>query len=63
MLGFLRRDAREAGIANISCRQTTWQDVPDDLQADVVICSHVLYAITEIVFPYVTTIGGGLWEF
>jgi SAM-dependent methyltransferase len=48
MLDFLRRDAGEEGIANISFWQTTWQGAPDDLQADVVICSHVLYAITEI---------------
>ncbi|MEO8956745.1 MAG: hypothetical protein ABI465_19515 [Ktedonobacteraceae bacterium] len=29
--------------------QTTWQDAPDSTQADVVICSHVLYAIKDIV--------------
>ncbi len=49
MLDFLRQDASEQGLANISYVQTTWQDAPDDLQADIVICSHVLYPIRDIV--------------
>ena len=49
MLDYLRRDASEQGLTNISYVQTNWQDVPDDLHADVVICSHVLYPIRDIV--------------
>ncbi len=49
MLGYLRRDAAEHGIENISYYQTSWQDAPDDLAADLVICSHVLYPIRDIV--------------
>ena len=49
MLGYLRQDASERGLTNISYVQTTWQDAPNDLQADIVICSHVLYPIREIV--------------
>jgi SAM-dependent methyltransferase len=48
MLGFLQQDAQEAGLANISYVQSTWQDAPADLHADVVICSHVLYPIRDI---------------
>jgi 2-polyprenyl-3-methyl-5-hydroxy-6-metoxy-1,4-benzoquinol methylase len=49
MLDYLRRDAREQGLTNISYVQTTWQDAPADLHADIVICSHVLYPIRDIV--------------
>jgi SAM-dependent methyltransferase len=49
MLDFLRQDAAERGLSNISYMQTTWQEAPDDLQADIVICSHVLYPIRDIV--------------
>ena len=49
MLDYLRKDASEQGLTNISFVQKTWQDAPDDLQADIVICSHVLYPIQEIV--------------
>ena len=49
MLDFLRHDAKERCLSNISYVQATWQDAPDDLQADIVICSHVLYPIREIV--------------
>lgn len=53
MLNYLRQDARERGLTNISLVQTTWQDAPDDLRADTVICSHVLYPIMDIV-PFLT---------
>jgi SAM-dependent methyltransferase len=53
MLNYLRQDASEQGLTNISLVQTTWQDAPDDLQADIVICSHVLYPIMDIV-PFLT---------
>jgi 2-polyprenyl-3-methyl-5-hydroxy-6-metoxy-1,4-benzoquinol methylase len=49
MLNYLRQDVQEQGITNITYVQTTWQDAPDDLQADIVICSHVLYPIRDIV--------------
>jgi SAM-dependent methyltransferase len=49
MLDYLRRDAREEGLTNITALQTSWQDAPGDLTADVVICSHVLYPIADIV--------------
>lgn len=53
MLDFLRNDAREHGATNISYVQATWQDAPGDLHADIVICSHVLYPIMDIV-PFLT---------
>lgn len=49
MLDYLRQDAAEQGLSNMSFVQTTWQQAPDDLQADIVICSHVLYPIKDIV--------------
>jgi SAM-dependent methyltransferase len=49
MLGYLRQDASALGLTNISCVQTTWQNAPSDLGADIVICSHVLYPIRDIV--------------
>ncbi len=53
MLDYLRRDAGEQGLLNISYLQTTWQDAPDTLSSDIVICSHVLYPIKDIV-PFLT---------
>src|SRR5215471_1107366 len=49
MLDYLRHDAREEGLTNVFYVPTTWQDAPDTLHADIVICSHVLYAIKDIV--------------
>ncbi|GAC1388552.1 MAG: class I SAM-dependent methyltransferase [Ktedonobacteraceae bacterium] len=48
MLGYLVHDASEQGFANITTIQANWQDVSEDLAADVVICSHVLYPIVDI---------------
>ncbi len=53
MLGYLRRDAQERAISNISYSQTAWQDVPDGIQADIVLCSHVLYPVRDIE-PFLT---------
>jgi 2-polyprenyl-3-methyl-5-hydroxy-6-metoxy-1,4-benzoquinol methylase len=53
MLDYLRHDAREEGLANISYVPSTWHDAPDNLCADIAICSHVLYAIKDIV-PFLT---------
>jgi 2-polyprenyl-3-methyl-5-hydroxy-6-metoxy-1,4-benzoquinol methylase len=49
MLGYLRQDAQALNLSNISYYQSTWQEAPDDLRADIVICSHVLYPIRDIV--------------
>jgi 2-polyprenyl-3-methyl-5-hydroxy-6-metoxy-1,4-benzoquinol methylase len=49
MLDYLMRDAQYLNFSNISYSHNTWQDVPDELQADIVICSHVLYPIRDIV--------------
>jgi len=49
MLDYLRRDAQSLNLTNISYSQNTWQEAPADLQADIVICSHVLYPIRDIV--------------
>ncbi|GAC1381277.1 MAG: hypothetical protein NVS4B7_02280 [Ktedonobacteraceae bacterium] len=48
MLDYLRQDAGEQKYNNLSFLQTSWQDAPDDLSADIVICSHVLYPILDI---------------
>ena len=49
MLNYLRQDMSEQGLNNITIVQTTWEDAPGDLTADIVICSHVLYPIKDIV--------------
>ena len=49
MLNFLRSEADEQHLTNITLLQTTWQDAPDDVSADIVICSHVLYPVSDIV--------------
>lgn len=48
MLGYLRQDAAEQHLSNITLIQSTWQDAPENLAADIVICSHVLYPIFAI---------------
>ena len=48
MMDFLRQDAAARDLNNISYVQTTWQEAPDNLQADIVICSHVVYPIRDI---------------
>ncbi|MDQ6643492.1 MAG: class I SAM-dependent methyltransferase [Chloroflexota bacterium] len=48
MLGYLVHDAGEQKLPNITTIQASWQDVSEDLAADVVICSHVLYPIVDI---------------
>src|SRR5712692_6193297 len=49
MLDYLRQDINARRLTNISLVQTTWQDAPTGLHADIVICSHVLYPIRDIV--------------
>src|SRR5438105_5639510 len=48
MLDYLRQYLDERGFTNVECLQTTWQDTPDVLSADIVICSHVVYPIRDI---------------
>jgi SAM-dependent methyltransferase len=48
MLDYLRQDAAAKELSNLSYVQTTWQEAPDNLQADIVICSHVIYPIRDI---------------
>ena len=48
MLHYLQQDAAAESLTNISYVQTTWQDAPNDLYADIVVCSHVLYPIRDI---------------
>ncbi len=48
MLSYLRQDATEKDIANITYVPTTWQEAPADLSGDILICSHVLYPIRDI---------------
>jgi SAM-dependent methyltransferase len=51
MLNFLRKDAATADLRNVSVVVSDWMDatVP---AADIVICSHVLYPIADVV-PFV----------
>lgn len=48
MLHYLQHDAEEEHVANISYVPHTWQDAPNDVRADIVLCSHVLYPIRDI---------------
>ena len=48
MLDFLRQDAADKDLKNISFIQATWQEAPENLRADIVICSHVVYPIRDI---------------
>src|SRR5579859_931874 len=48
MLDYLRQDARTLNLPNISYISTTWQEAPADMQADILVCSHVLYPIRDI---------------
>ena len=49
MLTFLQNDASKQGLNNVETLQATWQDAPATLSADIVICSHVLYPLKDIV--------------
>jgi SAM-dependent methyltransferase len=56
MLAILRRRAREAGLGNIRTVTGMWQDV-DVEPVDVVLCSHVLPLIADVV-PFVRKLHG-----
>lgn len=47
MRAFLAAEAEQQGVTNLEVVPTRWEDAPP-LQADLVICSHVLYPIAEI---------------
>ncbi|MBF6599552.1 MAG: class I SAM-dependent methyltransferase [Dehalococcoidia bacterium] len=51
MLGLLREDLKEQGIDNVRTVDAAWMDAEVE-PADVVICSHVLYPIGDVV-PFV----------
>src|SRR6266704_1569366 len=48
MLDYLRQDMSEQGLNNITIVQTTWEDAPGDLTADIVIYIHALDALFEM---------------
>ncbi|GAC1428908.1 MAG: class I SAM-dependent methyltransferase [Ktedonobacteraceae bacterium] len=48
MLNYLKQDATEEGLTNVSSLHMGWQDAPTDLRADIVLCSHVLYPIWDV---------------
>jgi FkbM family methyltransferase len=47
MLSYLRRDAAESGVGNITTVGGSWEDVEVE-SADVVVCSHVVYGVRDI---------------
>ena len=49
MLNYLRAEIAENGIHNLTTVESTWEDAPGDPRADIVMCSHVLYPILDIV--------------
>lgn len=49
MLGYLRAEIEASGIENIVTMQSRWEDAPAELRADILICSHVIYPILDIV--------------
>ena len=49
MLNYLREEIATRNLANVTLLQSTWEHAPVDLRADLVVCSHVLYPILEIV--------------
>lgn len=49
MLSYLRSEIDASGASNVFTVQSSWEDAPADLRADVVICCHVLYPILDIV--------------
>lgn len=47
MLAYLHQEMAAAGLTNLVTVQSRWEDAPQ-VQADIVICSHVLYPILEV---------------
>ena len=52
MLSYLREESAAHELTNLTTLQCRWEDAPADLRADIVVCSHVLYPILDIV-PFV----------
>jgi SAM-dependent methyltransferase len=51
MLGLLKQDVTDLGLANVTAVEAEWMQA-DVEPADVVICSHVLYPIADVV-PFI----------
>jgi SAM-dependent methyltransferase len=49
MLAYLRQELATAGLTNLVTLQSRWEDAPADVRADIVVCSHVLYPILDLV--------------
>lgn len=49
MLSYLREEVAAHGLTNVTLIQSAWENAPTDIHADLVICSHVLYPILDIV--------------
>jgi SAM-dependent methyltransferase len=49
MLTYLRQELTPAGLTNVITLQSRWEDAPVDMRADIVVCSHVLYPILDLV--------------
>ena len=48
MLHYLQAQMEEQKISNITCITQPWEAVSNEIRADIVICSHVLYPIREV---------------
>ncbi|HEU5382691.1 MAG TPA: class I SAM-dependent methyltransferase [Ktedonobacteraceae bacterium] len=48
MLSYLRAELAAHNLANVTLLQSSWEEAPADVRADMVICSHVLYPILEV---------------
>ncbi len=44
----LRAEVERRGLTNVELIGQEWQDTPSTVQADVVLCSHVLYPILDV---------------
>jgi len=49
LLAYLRQELATAGLTNLVILQSRWEDAPADTRADIVLCSHVLYPILDLV--------------
>lgn len=49
MLDYMREELVARGTENVTLLQKSWEEAPSELRADIVMCSHVLYPILDIV--------------
>lgn len=49
MLHYLREEVEGSRLKTVNTIQSRWEDAPDNLHADIVICCHVLYPVLDIV--------------